>query len=439
MVPILNQSLWRDEAFSALLSLKTPLQIILLSMKDATPPLHYLLLHYWMLLFGNTEVSMRGLSFILHLFTVLIIFFIVRRLTHSISVQILISFSVLLNPFLLQYAFEARAYSMLSFLITLAVYLAITKRYFLAGVALTLAVFTHNFAVFSLAAFIAWFLYHVRHRLKSATKEVLQFFLLPIISLFIWGNVIWTQWVQVAGGFWIKQATSSMLINSLEKYARGDLSYPTQPMLYTFSLILLFFAFSYWIWKDQKEEEGSSLLLIGFVILVPSLVTYFVSALFAPIYNERYLIFTAPMLIILVGYSLTRLYNVRGTLHNVIIAVVAIYTVLLLQSSEQIVAMSTKPAINYAVSQVLSKVQTGDVIIPQDVLNFLETKYYVEKSGKNISVFAYSPSGKVPFYIGGILFEPQEIVREMPKYQRVWRIKPDGGYELESPKYVKLK
>ncbi len=292
MLPILNQSLWRDEAFSALLSLKSPLQIIFLSMRDATPPLHYLLLHYWMLLFGNTEVSMRGLSFIFHLLTVLVVFFIVRKVIHSVMPQILITFSVLLNPFLLQYAFEARAYSMLCFLITLAVYLAITKRYLLAGVALTLAVFTHNFAVFSLASFIAWFLYHSRHRLKSATKELFQFFLLPIASLFIWGNVIWTQWVQVAGGFWIKQATSSMFINSLEKYSRGDLSYPTQPMLYTFSLILLFFAFSYWIWRDQKEEEKNSLLLIGFVILIPHLITYFISALFAPIYNERYLIFT---------------------------------------------------------------------------------------------------------------------------------------------------
>jgi len=312
MLPILNQSLWRDEAFSALLSLKSPLQIIFLSMRDATPPLHYLLLHYWMLLFGNTEVSMRGLSFIFHLLTVLVVFFIVRKVIHSVMPQILITFSVLLNPFLLQYAFEARAYSMLCFLITLAVYLAITKRYLLAGVALTLAVFTHNFAVFSLASFIAWFLYHSRHRLKSATKELFQFFLLPIASLFIWGNVIWTQWVQVARGFWIKQATSSMFINSLEKYSRGDLSYPTQPMLYTFSLILLFFAFSYWMWRDQQEEEKNSLLLIGFVILIPSLITYFISALFAPIYNERYLIFTVPMLIVFIGYSLTRLYNVRG-------------------------------------------------------------------------------------------------------------------------------
>ena len=128
MLPILHQSLWRDEAFSVLLAEKTPFEIIQLTIKDSTPPFHYLVLHYWMLLFGNSEVVARSLSFIFHILTAIVIFFIARKLIKSTIAQTLISLATLLNPFLLQYAFEARTYSLLAFLTVLAVYFMLAKK-----------------------------------------------------------------------------------------------------------------------------------------------------------------------------------------------------------------------------------------------------------------------------------------------------------------------
>lgn len=431
MLPILNQSLWRDEAFSALLSEKSPLQIIPLTMRDTTPPLHYLLLHYWMIMFGTSEVALRGLSFIFHILTVFIVFLIIRKLIKSTIAQFLITLATLLNPFLLRYAFEARAYSLLAFLSVLAIYFVITKKYILSSVVLALAVFTHNFALFTFIAFAFWFSYTNRQRLRETKKEILQLFTLPILSLLVWGSIIWQQWTKVASGFWIKPATFSLFLNSFEKYTRGDLSYPAQPMLYTFTLVLCFFAFGYWLWREQKEEHGNALLLLSFVALIPTLITYLISALFVPIYDERYLIATSPILILLVGYSLYRLFEVNYKVKNLVVAFVAIYMLLLIQSSEQIVSMNTKAPINYAVSQVLSKAQSEDIIIPQSNLNFLETKWYVQQNGSSIPVYAYvSSGGSIPFYIGAILFEPQEIITQLPKGTRSWQIKGDGGYEL---------
>jgi len=170
--------------------------------------------------------------------------------------------------------------------------------------------------------------------------------------------------------------------------------------------------------------------LIAFVILIPTLITYFISALFAPIYDEKYLIWTAPSLIILIGYSIYHLFKENHKLRYVIAGFIAVYALLLIQSSEQIVSISTKAPINYVVSQVLSKAQSGDVIVPQSNLNFLEIKWYAEQSGSPILVYAYVPDRKVPFYIGSVLFEPQEIITQMPKRLRVWQIKSDGSYEL---------
>ncbi|MDO8620851.1 MAG: glycosyltransferase family 39 protein [Candidatus Levybacteria bacterium] len=430
MLPILNQSLWRDEAFSALLSEKNPLQIISLSMQDTTPPLHYLLLHYWMVAFGTSEVALRGLSFIFHILTVFVIFLIAKKLIKSTLAQSFIVLATLINPFLLQYAFEARAYSLLALLSVLGIYFIINKKYVLSSVVFALAVFTHNFTLFTLIALVFWFFYTNRQRLKETKTEILQLFTAPVLALLVWGSVIWQQWTEVASGFWIKPAIFSLFLNSFEKYSKGDLSYPSQPMLYTFTLILCFFAFGYWLWREQKEEQGKALLLLSFVALVPTLITYIISAIFVPIYDERYMIATVPVLILLVGYSLFRLFEVNHRVKNFVVAFVAIYLLLLIQASEQIVSMSTKPPINYAVSQVLAQAKPGEVIIPQSNLNFLETKWYVRQNNSPMLAYAYAPSGNVPFYIGSLLFEPQEIITQMPKGVQIWQIKSDGGYEL---------
>lgn len=429
MLPILNQSIWRDEAFSLLLSEKNPLDIIRLTMHDVQPPLYYIALHYWLAMFGNNEVVLRSFSFILHMLTVLLVFFIARKIIKSNIGQIAIVFATLLNPFLLQYAFEGTGYSLLAFLTTLAVYLISIKKYLFAGIILATGILTHNFGVFNFIAVGIWWLFINRKQLKSRIidNDTLSILALPIASLIIWGGVIWNQWVQVSQGFWITQATSSIFLHSFEMYSRGDLNYSVQPMVYTITTILCFFAFAYWINRDKKEEESKTPSLLFFVMLLPIVITYIISALFTPIYHERHLIAADPLLILLVGYSLYKVYETNAHLRMVLVGFIAVYTMLLIQGSEQIVSTTTKPAINYAVSQIISKAKPGDVIVPQQNINFLEIKYYVEHSGKTISVYSYTSDGKIPFYLGSVLFEPQERITQMP--ERYWQINPDGGYQ----------
>src|SRR5688500_5315661 len=59
-----TQSFWRDEAFTYLLSKHSVLDIILLTAHDFSPPLYYILMHFWMMVAGHSEIAMRSLSFI---------------------------------------------------------------------------------------------------------------------------------------------------------------------------------------------------------------------------------------------------------------------------------------------------------------------------------------------------------------------------------------
>lgn len=159
MLPILHQSYWRDEAFSVLLASKKLKDVLSLTIQDTHPPLYYFLLHFWIRLFGDGEYVTRSLSLLFHFLLVLSCFVLLKHLLKNWKVALFGSLGVLLNPFLIEYAFETRGYMFFAFLIVTAALFYLKKKNFLASLFLTLAVLTHNFAVFFLIAFIAFWLY----------------------------------------------------------------------------------------------------------------------------------------------------------------------------------------------------------------------------------------------------------------------------------------
>src|SRR3989344_7998561 len=107
----LTKSLWRDEAFSVLIAEFGITDIVRLTAADYTPPLYYFLLHYWMMIAGNGEIAVRVLSFLFFIALLVIIYVFARdvlklRRNERIAVTVLMA----VNPMLLYYAFEARAY-----------------------------------------------------------------------------------------------------------------------------------------------------------------------------------------------------------------------------------------------------------------------------------------------------------------------------------------
>lgn len=410
--------------------MRSPWEIVQLTLKDFSPPLYYFFLHYWMILFGTTEAGIRGLSILFHVLTILIAFLIARNIIASRIGQLGLTFAVALNPFLVQYAFEARPYSMLAFLTTLCVYLLITERFFLASIPLALAILTHNFGILTTGALAIWWIAAFRTRIKQHYRNALLLFTLPTLSLLGWGSVIWNQWTKLASGFWIKPPTLSSLLHTFDVFVGGDMGYEIQPLIYSAALILIALASSVWIVKKGNSQHSRSVYLFLAASIIPVLMAFGISVLLAPIYLERYLISSVPVLIFLGGYSLHWLYETQPSMRTAIIAIVSIYLMLLILGYQQITAKTTKPAINWGMKQILSQAWENDIIIPKDFLNFLEAKFYVQTSGKTIPVYVYLPKGELPFYIGKILYTDADIIRTLPQGQRVWQIKPNGGYEL---------
>ena len=142
------QSLWLDEAISAIVALSPLESCIQFAKGDLHPPLYYILLHFWSLI-SRDEFTLRLFSVVTNLLTGTILFVWVRRMFNpSIALLTLIFFAV--SPFQIRYSQEVRMYSILGLWIVLILllvwrYLESERLIFLLGYIIfsSLGLYTH--------------------------------------------------------------------------------------------------------------------------------------------------------------------------------------------------------------------------------------------------------------------------------------------------------
>src|SRR3990167_9329418 len=78
----LNQSLWLDEATSAVAA-RMPLTDIFTKFLpgDFHPPFYYVFLHFWTILFGTSEIALRAPSLLAGILTIYIVYLIGKELS----------------------------------------------------------------------------------------------------------------------------------------------------------------------------------------------------------------------------------------------------------------------------------------------------------------------------------------------------------------------
>ncbi|MBI4973195.1 glycosyltransferase family 39 protein [Candidatus Roizmanbacteria bacterium] len=119
----LNQSLWLDEAITAKVARQFSLFQIsaLFSPSDFHPPLFYIVMKMWTSIFGSSEAVLRMPSVIFSLLTGHAIFLIGTRLKNQ-KFGLWAAALYLFNPLVIYYSQEARMYSMVTYLLTFALY-----------------------------------------------------------------------------------------------------------------------------------------------------------------------------------------------------------------------------------------------------------------------------------------------------------------------------
>ena len=207
------QSFWVDEGATVLL-LRDDFGGMLdgLTVTEKTPPLYYLLAWLWTRPFGTGEVGVRSLSALIGVLSIPAAFALARELV-SERAAVIAAALVAVNPLLVWYSQEARAYALLVLLATLATLYAARGQPGRWAVASALALATHYFAAFVVGPLALWLLWRHpdRRRVVAACGGVALagLALLPLAidqsenpgSNFITGTALGTRLLQLPKQF----------------------------------------------------------------------------------------------------------------------------------------------------------------------------------------------------------------------------------------------
>ncbi len=174
-----RQGFWYDEAVTGWLLRGSPGQLLAaIPRTESTPPLYYLIAWGWVRVFGDTEAGLRSLSAVCGAAAVPVAFAAARELVGrraGLAAAVLIA----VNPLLVWYSQEARAYSLLVLTSGVAFWMfarartdPTPRRLAAWGIAGAAALCTHYFAVFLLMPEALWLLADRRAGLRPRLLAV---------------------------------------------------------------------------------------------------------------------------------------------------------------------------------------------------------------------------------------------------------------------------
>jgi len=349
----INQSLWLDEAIGALIVRDFSYSGIVSEFMqfDNHPPLYYLVLKFWVNIFGLSEVSFRSLSIIFGLGTILFTYKIAKKLNpfRDNFFPLFTALLITTSQFHIYYSHEARMYSMAAFWATLAIYsfLFLLKEgkniafWFLFSASFTAMVFTDYvpiflFPVFPISAFlngkkINWWL---KFAASLIPLVLFGFFWIPLFLIQAekgrWLLSTLPAWRQVAGGATIKQALLVWM-----KFVLGRISFPRK--IYYYSLVFLASIPTLISGLSALTKKEKRFNLIVLWLITPLLLGYFASYWFPAFIYFRFLyVLPAFYLIISYGVSSFKFKPIRTTLAILLVGVNLVgWTIYMVDNGQQ--------------------------------------------------------------------------------------------------------
>ncbi len=217
-------ALWLDETISVNIARLPVARIPGALSHDGAPPLYYLLLHYWMDVFGHGDFAVRALSGVISVGT-LPAFWLAGRRLGGRTVAWVTFFLALSSPFAINYATTTRMYSLmillslLGFLAVSAAYEAPTPRRLLAVSAVTAGLlYTHYWGIYLVGVTALWMIWRVRRQGRGSA----------VLRALLAGVAVWLPWSPVflfqtlhTGTPWTTSASPGDLLQVFADYSGG--------------------------------------------------------------------------------------------------------------------------------------------------------------------------------------------------------------------------
>lgn len=337
-----GESLWHDEAVTYNVAGQSFYELIswIIHTNDNNPPLYYLLMHFWVSIFGHSEFSLRFPSVIFGTGSIFMIYMVgglILRRPAPLIAALILSVSV----FNIEYSQEARAYSLLAFLTLCSFYFYLkilggSNSYSKVAYIIIslLLMYSHFYGIFILVAqnvfsFTRYFIRRDVFNLNISTWIIIQ---IIIGVLFIPGLFIWFQdTAAIQKGFWL----SPPMLYDLGVYAYhfAGRNYILCVFLIILAALSLLSLRNNSYVKDRPHIKNvssknhllnnpSAIYMLLLWLLLPVLIPLVISHISTPILHSRYLIGSSLAFFLLVACGITGLNNNKL---NIIIPILILF------------------------------------------------------------------------------------------------------------------
>lgn len=377
---ISSTSIAGDEPFSIYHAQMDIKHIIKLLSTGNNPPLYEILLHFWIKLFGISELSVRMPSLIFSTITVFYVFRIGFKY-FNLRIGIVASLLFIFSNYQTLYAHEARVYAMFGMLATISMFhfLSLIDKHekhwlHLSILILTniVLIYSHYFGFFVLGIEFA-FISISRELRRNLWKQLLASTLLIFIAYIPNIKIITERFLDSSqNGTWLTKPNGlASLYNMIVKFSNA-------PVIAVTIITILLISLGIYLLKRKNSKIPKAKLLIVIWFVTPFILMFCISY-FIPMYLDRYLIFISAPFVILVPIAIESLTNNKKILTFLLFVICLLFVV------------TTKPNITNkrSVKETVQKIKeikndsTMVVINPYHfVLNF--AYYYDLEIFKNI-------------------------------------------------------
>lgn len=255
-------------------------------------PLYWILLHFWVKLFGTSEFALRFPSALYSFLATIVVYLLGRRLGGR-QVAVIASICIGCSAFHLWYAQEARDYSLVllwGLLATYFLYRAFDTpgiRYRVLFVLASVAgLYTNYFYIFLFAGHCLWLTFSGRQRIKTGILLVAAALcFLPYLQRFM------EKFSVVQQGFWVPKPTLQSLLITLENSLLG---FNGSFGLYALSNIVMEIVLLWSVYcLFRRPELRRKIILPALLSAFPVAGIFIFSRSFFPVYLDRaFLLFT---------------------------------------------------------------------------------------------------------------------------------------------------
>ena len=192
LINIISEQLWEDEAISIAIAGSSFDNFWPVVIGDIHPPMYYLILRGWILLFGNSVFSCRLLSAVFSILTMPVLYLIGKEIKDE-KLGMIIIFLYSISPFSVFFANEVRAYSLIHLLFTVCLYFTIkclktsnnSKNFIYLGITGICLIYTHYMGFIYYGILLIGIIYFNKQEMKIF-KKISFTVIIPLICYIPW-------------------------------------------------------------------------------------------------------------------------------------------------------------------------------------------------------------------------------------------------------------